>query len=118
MCRDEMYETIPKVLLGFGVHSGNGFVEYQEIGIPCEGFGDENSLLLPAGKLLSEPVSQGGEGHSFQSMVDCLIVGVGGPPPPSSSSQSSGSHDFVHRCGELRGHATSLGDVPDPVTIP
>ena len=47
VCADVMDERIPEATLGFGIHSGDRFVQNEQLRLACERARDERSLLLP-----------------------------------------------------------------------
>lgn len=89
-----------------GVERGQRFVEQQDPRAQCEGAGERDALLLPAGKLVREAFTRIPEAYQLQQ-----LGGAGAPLGRTDLAHAHPERDVVER-GEVREKAVRLEDHP------
>lgn len=82
---------------GSGIQARGGLVEEEEAGISHQGPGDEDALLLPAGKVLESAVVQVEHADLFECLTDPRTIGLRGPPAESHNTEATHEDDVRHR---------------------
>jgi hypothetical protein len=92
-------------------------VQNQEAGFTHEGPGNENPLLLPAGKVFESPGGQMGRTDLSQGLRYPVSILLGGSADGAEVPVAAHENDILDRDGESPGKIYALGNVADGLAV-
>ena len=100
--------------LGGHVDAGEGLVHEVDAGVLGQGAGEEDALLLAAGKLADLAVGEVADAHLVEAVERLLAVRRLRPAEPAQVAVETHEHDVERRGGEVPVDALALGHVGHP----
>lgn len=95
------------------VKAGNRFVQKQQFFCGTQRSCQQNTLLLPAGKLPIAPLRQGGDLHFLHGICGKLPFLATVKGVPTAPPLTSGAHNLTYGCREVHLDGGLLGQIAD-----